>query len=676
MKKQKLLFRLVIPMMLILFMLPPVSCVVFRQAAHQYAYSEASAELNELQQSILPAVSEVFDGTDTMQTENTYEENSDNGIMTRRGTLRNRAGSGTSDQNETERYRSTLRSRNNSSSDDPCYENEGQQRQNIRSENAQQNNSQQSGEEPNGTGTIRRPSPAGTNGSGTYTPRGQPQQYRNPNRSNSGSSDSESTPESTQNESSQQADTESGTDTDENGAAQAEQSSYTGTAAPEFELLSNVKTISSVIITAGASDDRSSDSSEKYSDDTATPMQVREFLRKAGRIARSSGGRARLMILDPELKLIYPYDEEEQADIRGLYSDISGYVAENADSINTESADDTVTVTSGGQDYLVSVSEIPMQSVEIKYVAAYCPTEQMDIWVNKASMIVLAISSVLAALALAVLMLTVRSVTKPVRALCSAADEIGSGSFETMQSTFSISELDELRVSMNEMSGRLRRSDETQKNFFQNVSHELRNPLMSISGYAQGIEQGVFEHPEEVAHTILEESGRLTEIVSSLLTLSRLETAEAEAQLEYIDINETIEDCLDRVNGQAVKNGISLIYDESDGAFSAMGDEELCEQVICNFLTNAVRYATSCVEVSVHQQSDKVLIKVADDGKGISPDDIDHVFERCYKGAGGNFGIGLAIAQTAAHRMKGEVSAANRPEGGAIFTLTLNKVYA
>ena len=57
MKKQKLLFRLVIPMMLILFMLPPVSCVVFRQAAHQYAYSEASAELNELQQSILPEVS-------------------------------------------------------------------------------------------------------------------------------------------------------------------------------------------------------------------------------------------------------------------------------------------------------------------------------------------------------------------------------------------------------------------------------------------------------------------------------------------------------------------------------------------------------------------------------------------------------------------------------------------
>ncbi len=657
MKKQKLLFRLVIPMMLILFMLPPVSCVVFRQAAHEYAYSEASAELKELQQSILPAVSEVFDGTETLQTENTYEENSDNSITTRRGTFRKRIGSGTSGQNETERYRSTLRSRNNSSSDGSGYGN-GNQRIN----NGQQN----------GTDTIRRPSPVGTNGSGTDTPRRHPQQYRDPNRSNSGSSDSESTSESTQNESSQQSETKSGTDTDENGDAQAEQSSYTGTEAPQFELLSNVKTISNTIITAGASDDGSSDSSEKYSDDTATPMQVREFLRKAGRIARSSSGRARLIILGPELKLIYPYDEEEQADISSLYSDISGYVAENADSINTESADDTVTVASGGQDYLVSISEIPMQSVEIKYVAAYCPTEQMDIWVNKASMIVLAISSALAALALAVLLLTVRSVTKPVRTLCIAADEIGSGSFETMQSTFSISELDELRASMNEMSDRLRRSDETQKNFFQNVSHELRNPLMSISGYAQGIEQGVFEHPEEVAHTILEESGRLTEIVSSLLTLSRLETAESEAQLTYIDINETVEDCLDRVNGQAVKNGIALIYDEPDEEFGAMGDEELCEQVICNFLTNAVRYAISSVEVSVHQQSDKVLIKVADDGKGISPDDIDHVFERCYKGAGGNFGIGLAIAQTAAHRMKGDVSAANRSDGGAVFTLTLN----
>ena len=66
-----------------------------------------------------------------------------------------------------------------------------------------------------------------------------------------------------------------------------------------------------------------------------------------------------------------------------------------------------------------------------------------------------------------------------------------------------------------------------------------------------------------------------------------------------------------------------------------------------------------------------VQISVLDDGAGIAENDLPHLFERCYKGKGGNFGLGLSIALTAARAMGGDLTAANRPEGGAVFTLTL-----
>lgn len=711
MKKQKLLFRLVIPTMLILFLLPPVSCLIFRHAAHDYAYSEATDELSELQNSILTAVGESFDGTLSEKTGNA-DKNSESNVRKKRGGILRRF-TGPEEGSLSRTPKTALRSRNSSQSEIQRERNKSNNENSTvkrpspagaGSLSTQKGSGSSSSENQSGT-SQRRPyrtpsetgsgssgtdqdtdneasesnSNRGSSGSGAYTPHRQ--LTRTPNSGNSGtgtSKDRSTGSGNSQEKESQKSDVSSGS-TDENTGEEEEQAAFFNSGAQQFELLSNVKLIDTTYVDTSSQPEQpvQSGPENEYTDDTASPAQVREFLRKAGKTARTSIGRARLMILSPELTLRYPYDEEEQASVEQLYEDISRYISENAESITAESADDTVVITSEGQDNILSLSEIPMQSVEIKYIAAYCPTEQMDIWVNKASLIVLIISSALAIIALAVLLLTVRSVTRPVRSLCNAADRIGNGDLGSdIIQPFSVAELDELRNSMNSMSNRLKRSDEIQKNFFQNVSHELRNPLMSISGYAQGIEQGIFDHPEDVAHTILEESGRLTEIVSSLLTLSRLETADTEAQLSDMDINETIEECLDRVNGQAMERDISLLYDETDEECTVIGNEELCEQVICNFLTNAVRYAASCVEISVYEHSDKVAISVADDGKGISPEDIDHVFERCYKGDGGNFGIGLAIAQTAAQRMHGEVSAANRAQGGAVFTLTLGKATA
>lgn len=394
---------------------------------------------------------------------------------------------------------------------------------------------------------------------------------------------------------------------------------------------------------------------------------VRTFVGQAGPLAAQIGGNARLMIMAGQMQIIYPRDEQLRASVGPLAEEFRQYIQENS-----AQGKDAGALTAGdGESYLVNVYEAPVQSQRLRYIITYCPASRIGSWVTEAAVLVLAISSVFAALVFAVLWAAARSITQPLHRLCREAERIGGGSFTEITPAFSLQELEELRLAMNRMSDQLMRADQSQKNFFQNVSHELRNPLMSISGYAQGIEQGIFQPPKDAAHTILTESLRLAEVVNGLLTLSRLESGGQNTTLGPVRVVEVIEDQLDRLNGLAVQQGISLVLAPFEQSIVANGEEELLGKVLENLLTNAIRYAKTAVTVSVKAERNQVDISVSDDGGGIDEKDLPHLFERCYKGRGGNFGIGLAIAHSAAEKMKGRLKAANRKEGGAVFTLTL-----
>ena len=105
----------------------------------------------------------------------------------------------------------------------------------------------------------------------------------------------------------------------------------------------------------------------------------------------------------------------------------------------------------------------------------------------------------------------------------------------------------------------------------------------------------------------------------------------------------------------------------------AVSRAELLERALDNLLTNAIRYARTSVRVEARETGEGFALAVADDGDGISPRDLPHLFERCHKGKGGQFGLGLTIARAAAQAMGGTLTAGNTPEGGAVFTLTLRR---
>ena len=227
---------------------------------------------------------------------------------------------------------------------------------------------------------------------------------------------------------------------------------------------------------------------------------------------------------------------------------------------------------------------------------------------------------------------------------------------------------------MNQMSEQLRQNELQQQHFFQNVSHDLRTPLMSISGYAQGIEQGVFKDPIPAASTILEESSRLSELVNQLLTLSRIENiSQTQKKKEPLALAPCLQSYIDRYQCLARQHYLTLTVLPFSQNLLVFGNKELLLQVVDNLLSNALRYARREIILRIDLKNEDVLLQVLDDGDGISEQDLPHLFDRCYKGKGGNFGIGLTIAKTASERMQGSLTADNRPEGGAIFTLTLKQ---
>lgn len=291
--------------------------------------------------------------------------------------------------------------------------------------------------------------------------------------------------------------------------------------------------------------------------------------------------------------------------------------------------------------------------------------------------------------------LRAHDISRATRRLCNNAQEIGSGNFiQSEPDRKEIKEIADLSISLNEMSNRLKQYDETQKSFLQNVSHELRTPLMSIQGYAEGIEYHVFDDVEHAASIISDESKRMTSLVEELLTLSRLETETIHVNMQHMELNELLGTFIERMNGLTLLKDVQIQLIPLSVPTHVYVDEVLLSQAITNIVGNGVRHAVHQVVLEVlrlprtdeelpsgcflsehvsFSRSEMVMIRIWDDGEGFATEDLPYLFERFYKGKGGKFGIGLAIAKSSVEKMGGQIRAYNLEENGcgACFELTL-----
>jgi len=287
--------------------------------------------------------------------------------------------------------------------------------------------------------------------------------------------------------------------------------------------------------------------------------------------------------------------------------------------------------------------------------------------------------SVVAALAVVVLSVVMsRAVTRQIRELLSAIRRVRAGAYSHRAYVRGHDEIAQIGAEFNSLTDRLQKTEETRRRFVSDASHELKTPLAAIRLLTDSILQTENMDPEttrEFVSDIGHEAERLSRITEDLLLLTRLDSGVL-SHADPEDVGEVLERVLRMIELLAEERGITITSQAEDGCRVRATQDEI-QQVIYNLLDNAVKYSRDWgrVEVSLRHDNGWVVFTVADNGVGIPVEDLPRIFERFYRvdkarsrEAGGT-GLGLSIVREMVKRRKGTITAANRVEGGAIFTV-------
>ncbi|RKO65776.1 sensor histidine kinase [Desulfofundulus salinus] len=232
-------------------------------------------------------------------------------------------------------------------------------------------------------------------------------------------------------------------------------------------------------------------------------------------------------------------------------------------------------------------------------------------------------------------------------------------------------EIGRLARSIEIMRRQLVRQDEMQQSMLQNISHELKTPVMVIRSYAQAIQDGVYPKGDLAGsiQVIDEEGARLEKLVKQLLYLTRLDYLATREQVQKkVKLDRLIENIVQRLCPQRPE--ISCQLDLQPVSIS--GDEEVLRVMIENLLENHLRYAVSRLEISLGLSDEKteIVLSFWNDGSRIEPHILDQLFQPFHKGREGKFGLGLTIVQRIVKMYRGEINLKNE-RGGVSSTVKI-----
>ena len=217
-------------------------------------------------------------------------------------------------------------------------------------------------------------------------------------------------------------------------------------------------------------------------------------------------------------------------------------------------------------------------------------------------------------------------------------------------------EFNHMQETIEKMDQLIADGEERQKLFFQNASHELRTPLMSIQGYAESIRHGYADQPQEAAAIIFDESQKMKTLVNEILLLSKIDSQVGPMTTENLSLTDLIYDISWSLQINSKMRNIQFEHRFDADYIEINANEEYLRTAISNILSNALRYATSKIIISIESSSRPLKLTISNDGEPISDQDLPHIFERFYKGKGGQTGIGLALTKEIIEKHHGKLS--------------------
>lgn len=276
-----------------------------------------------------------------------------------------------------------------------------------------------------------------------------------------------------------------------------------------------------------------------------------------------------------------------------------------------------------------------------------------------------------AAVAIGLSYFLTRKLVTPLTSLKYQLKKIEKRNFDEIEPIKASGEVKEVAQSVYDMAHELQRYINSQQTFFQNASHELKTPLMTIQGYAEGIKEKVFDEVEEEKglEVIVSEVNRLKKIINEMILLAKLESEETSFKKEPVSLDNLVNKVMERALPIATEKKLEL-QQNVEKNLQLIGDEERLLRALLNLSFNGIRHARTKLSIKAYEENGQIKIQIEDDGEGISEELIPHIFHRFVKGKSGETGLGLAISRAIIEQTGGKIEVGKSKLGGALFTLT------
>ncbi|WP_085993449.1 sensor histidine kinase [Oceanobacillus senegalensis] len=265
-----------------------------------------------------------------------------------------------------------------------------------------------------------------------------------------------------------------------------------------------------------------------------------------------------------------------------------------------------------------------------------------------------------------------RKLVTPLSQLKRQVKKIEKRQFDDIKHIKATGEIKEVAEGFYDMAKELQRYMNSQQTFFQNASHELKTPLMTIQGYAEGIKDGIFDEKEteKGLKVMVTEVNRLKGIINEMILLAKLDTEPTAYEPTDINVKELMDKVVDRTLPLVNEKGI-VLQRKVENNINIYADEEKLLRALLNITVNGIRHAKSKVNIHAVNNNNETTIIIEDDGKGIPKELAPHIFHRFVKGKDGETGLGLAIARAIVEHSHGKIAVDKSALGGAKFIIIL-----
>lgn len=312
-----------------------------------------------------------------------------------------------------------------------------------------------------------------------------------------------------------------------------------------------------------------------------------------------------------------------------------------------------VPVMENDQQALLCVRRVTLADGTTGYLLINSIITPVDATVDTLRTQLLVITAVMLVGALLLAWIISRRLARPIIQTNEAARSLARGQYEPPEHGSEYREMAELNQTLSRAAYELSQVEHLQHELIANISHDLRTPLTMIGGYAEVMRDIPGEAGPENMQIIIDETNRLTSLVSELLDFSRLQTGSVQMELAAFDLTGAVQEIVQRVARMTEKDGYRLEF-LPERHVTVLADEKRIGQVVYNLLGNALTYTGENKDVTITQtvEENRVRIAIRDSGKGIPADELPLIWNRYYRAKESHrravigSGLGLSIVQS------------------------------